>query len=282
MKIGSFEIGSAPFLIAEASINHNGDLDRACNMIDVAKYSGADCCKFQTYRTEDFCRPNDPMFDTFKRCELPSAAWQILKDRCDRAEIVFLSTPQNRSDLDILLPLGMQAIKVGSDDFCNLPLLKDYASVGLPMILSTGMAHGEDIAEVWLSCNGNEIAWLVCTSQYPTKPGEVNVQRVSVMNNICEDNFITGFSDHTIGNTASIMAVALGAVIFERHFTLDHSLPGPEHSWACNPVELKSWVDAVNEAWVMRGAGSFELSEREKENKRKYQRQVGQQLRGMA
>ena len=275
MKIGSFEIGSAPFIIAEASINHNGSIDCACDMVLAAKEAGATCIKFQTYHTEDFCRPDDPMFETFKRCELPPSAWPKIKEVCDQENIMFLSTPQNRSDLDILLPLGIQAIKVGSDDFCNIPLLKSYAKAGLPLILSTGMADIKDIVKTNRAIGGKDIIVMVCTSQYPTSAEEVNIRRISAMKGID-----AGFSDHTIGNTASIMAVALGAVMFERHFTLDHSLDGPEHSWACDPPELKSWVDAINEAWLMRGNGSFELTEKEKENKLKYQRRPGQQIRG--
>lgn len=278
MKIGPHEIGKEPFLIAEAGINHLGNMTRALRMVDVAKETGCTAVKFQTYRTEEFCQPDDPMFQTFKDCELPDKAWPVLSDYCKKVGITFLSTPQNPSDLAKLLPLGMPAIKVGSDDFCNLPLLREYAKHGLPLILSHGMSDDNDRLNVVATLIDSAYVVMICSSQYPAQPSEVNIKRVWSL----WGRFVVGFSDHTIGNTASIMAVALGACVFERHFTLDHNLPGPEHSWACNPAELKSWVNAIKEAWIMKGTGSFELSERELENKRKYQRRPGVLIRGAA
>lgn len=277
MRIGDFEVGSTPYIIAEAGLNHNGILGDAAEMVVAAKEAGCNAVKFQTFKADEFCRKDDPLYPIFKQCELPDYAWRYLKFWCDDIGIDFLSTPQNRSDLDLLLPLGINAIKVGSDDFCNLPLLSDYASEELPMILSTGMANWIDV-----DCALTMTRWvytivMVCTSQYPCPASEVNIERVRTLK---ERGVVSGFSDHTVGNTAAIMAVALGASVFEKHFTLDKTLPGPDHEWACDPAELKSWVDAIHEAWAMRGTGSFELSENEKDQKRKYQRKPGEQLRG--
>ena len=152
------------------------------------------------------------------------------------------------------------------------------------MLLSIGMSDEDDIRKTWGATNLVRRIFMVCTSQYPTPHNEINVYRVSDLRKCASNMYSTyvGFSDHSSGNTASSMAVALGACVFERHFTLDHSLPGPEHLWACNPAELKSWVDAIKEAWIMKGTGSFELSEREREAKRLYQRRPGVLIRGAA
>ena len=149
-----------PFIVAEAGINHNGELKRAFEMIKIAKESGVDAVKFQTYKTEEICDDKkqmftyhsqgreviESMFEVFKRYEFTRDEWIIIKQKCDNEDILFLSTPQNRSDLDLLIELGIPAIKVGSDDFNNLPLLEDYATTKLPMIVSCGMS---DLAEVY-------------------------------------------------------------------------------------------------------------------------------------
>ena len=279
MKIGNFEIGSRPFIICEAGLNHNGSIERAMAMADEAHYAGCTAVKYQTFKADEFCAKDDSLYPWFKKSELKDSDWPKLKRHCDERGIMFLSTPQNRSDLDLLLPLGIPAIKVGSDDATNYELLADYAKEGLPMIISTGMCSEEDLWNISKKeCPlERKIIYLVCTSQYPTLAEETNISRVKTF---ADAKFIVGFSDHTMGNTASIMAVALGATIFEKHFTLNKALPGPDHAWACNPAELKSWVDAINEAWIMKGTGSFELSEKEKEQKRKYQRRSGQRWRG--
>lgn len=283
MKIGALEIGKEPFIIAEAGINHGGIVNNACEMVYIANRAGCSAIKYQTYRTEEFCRPDDPMFDIFKQCELPRDSWSIIKEECDRMEIVFLSTPQNPSDLELLLPLGMPAIKVGSDDFCNLPLLRKYAKHGLPMILSCGMSIGTEIHTTAHALGWGNGIFMLCTSQYPTLAVEVNVSRLETLRGLTAPS-PQGFSDHThcSSDASSIMAVALGACVFERHFTLSHDLPGPEHAWACEPHDLRRWVRSIREAWEMRGTGSFELSEREREQKRLYQRRPGQMIRGEA
>lgn len=275
--------GRTPFLVAEAAFNHNGDLDRALAMVHAAAKAGCDAVKFQTYRTEQFCQPDDPMFKHFKRGELEPSAWPLLKAECERHGIVFLSTPQNRSDLDILLKVGIPAIKVGSDDFTNLPLLMDFAAVGLPMILSCGMADMADVyralAAVGALDGGREAALLVCTSQYPTPPEEANVARITTLRAAFPQVEI-GFSDHTQGERAAIAAVALGASIFEKHFTLDRNLPGPDHWYAETPDSLRGWVAGIRVAAKLLGSGLVVPTERELANKLKYQRRAGEQLRG--
>lgn len=263
-------LGHAPFVIAEVGINHNGELPKALEMIRVAKASGADCVKFQTFAAKEFCGDPTQMFTyssqgkqvtesmlaMFQRYELPRAAWREIKQECDRHEIVFMSTPQNRSDLDVLLEVGVPAIKVGSDDFTNLPLIRSYAQTGLPLILSCGMS---DLAEVHQALDaagaldGYPLALLLCTSQYPTPPADVNVRKLKTLQ-AAFPGLVTGFSDHTQGPLAASLAVALGAVIFEKHFTLDQNLPGPDHWFSENPASLALWVESIRKSTVMLGS----------------------------
>lgn len=284
MKIGDFEISSRPFTIAEIGLNHCGDIGMAAAMIwAAAKRGGVDCVKFQTFKADEFCRPDDPLYATFKKCELPDDAWPRLKDQCDKAGVMFMSTPQNPSDLELLLPLGIQAIKIGSDDCCNVPLVIEYAKHGLPLIVSTGMAWPKDLAMTVteLARMSAPAAYLVCTSQYPTPAEEVRISRVPTLIDFVSPALV-GFSDHTVGSMAAVMAVALGAVIFEKHFTLSHELEGPDHKWACNAEQLEDWVTQIHAAWDRKGSGSLMLTPAEEAQRAKYQRRPGQQLRGLA
>jgi N,N'-diacetyllegionaminate synthase len=259
-----------PFVIAEVGINHNGMLEKAIAMVGVAKAAGADAVKFQTFKAEEFVGdPNqtytyrsqgrditEPMLDMFKRFELSRKDWNAICQECRRQGITFLSTPQNRTDLDLLLELGVPAVKVGSDDFTNLPLIRGYAQTGLPLILSCGMS---DLAEVYQALDaagaldGYPLALLLCTSQYPTPPQDVNLRKLKTLQ-ATFPGLVTGFSDHTQGSLASSLAVAMGAVIFEKHFTLDNDLPGPDHWFSENPQSLARWVASIREATVMLGS----------------------------
>lgn len=267
-------------MIAEVGLNHNGDMDRALWMVYVAAKAGVDAVKFQTFKADGFCRPDDPLYPVFKRCELPDDAWPKLKERCDKHGVLFLSTPQNASDLDLVLPL-MSAIKVGSDDCANLPLIKSYASHGLPLIISTGMLRPDDLALTVEALGDAEAAFLVCTSQYPCSPEEARISRVRSLVDLVAPRPV-GFSDHTVGEAAAIMAVGLGAVIFEKHFTVSRSLEGPDHAWACLPDELGQWCSSIRQAWTLKGDDSLGITAAEEAQRMKYQRRPGQQLRGEA
>ncbi|MEP7242286.1 MAG: N-acetylneuraminate synthase family protein [Gammaproteobacteria bacterium] len=262
--------GHPAFVMAEVGLNHNGDLDRAFEMIHVASRAGCDAVKFQTFRAAEFV--NDPaqmftyrsqgrevtesMLAMFQRYELPDSAWPAIKAECAKAGVLFLSTPQNRSDLDVLLKVGVPAVKIGSDDFTNLPLIRSYAETGLPLILSCGMS---DLAEVYQALSvagaldGYPAALLLCTSQYPTAPEDVNLRKLTTLQ-AAFPGLITGFSDHTQGSLASSLAVAMGAVIFEKHFTLDHDLPGPDHWFSETPDTLAQWVAGIRKASTMLGS----------------------------
>lgn len=266
----SIGLGHPPFVIAEVGINHNGLLDKALEMIAVAKAAGADAVKFQTFKADEFVGDPQQMFTyrsrgtevtesmlaMFRRYELPREAWALINAECQRQRITFMSTPQNRSDLDLLREAGVTAVKVGSDDFTNLPLIRSYAETGLPLILSCGMA---DLAEVHQALDaagaldGYPLALLLCTSQYPTPPRDVNLRKLRTLQ-AAFPGLITGFSDHTQGALASSLAVAMGALIFEKHFTLDNDLPGPDHWFSENPQSLAQWVAGIREATVMMGS----------------------------
>jgi N,N'-diacetyllegionaminate synthase len=261
--------GHPPFVIAEVGINHNGEMAKAIEMIRVAKAAGADAVKFQTFKALEFvgdphqlftyrsqgAEVTESMLAMFQRYELPRQAWYEIKAECVRQSITFISTPQNRSDLELLVDVGVPAVKVGSDDFTNLPLIRSYAESGLPLILSCGMS---DLAEVHQALeaagalDGYPVALLLCTSQYPTPPQDVNLRKLTTLQSAFP-NLVVGFSDHTQGSLASSIAVALGAVMFEKHFTLDHAAPGPDHWFSEDPQSLAQWVTAIRTAAVMLG-----------------------------
>ncbi len=270
LRIGKHLIGGGePFIVAEAGINHNGDLRKALQMISLAKKCGANAVKFQTFKAEELCSDkrqlytyrsqgkliSESMFKMFKRCEFTFDQWRRIKMECDNQEITFLSTPQNRSDLDLLMRLRIPAIKVGSDDFTNLPLLKDFSSARLPMILSCGMSTQIEIGkslDVVSRFSSKPIILLLCTSEYPAPPCAMNLRRLETLKKEFS-SVLLGLSDHSVGPTASIMAAALGGCVFEKHFTLDHKLPGPDHWFSEDPISLGVWVNSIRTAFKMLG-----------------------------
>ncbi len=265
--------GHPPFIIAEAGLNHNGELAKAIEMVQIAKEVGADAVKFQTFKAAEFVGNSQQLFTyksqgrdvtesmlaMFQRYELTREAWFTIKSECERLGILFMSTPQNRSDLDLLLEVGVPVVKIGSDDFTNLPLIRSYAETKLPLILSCGMS---DLSEVYQALDasgaldGYPVALLLCTSQYPTPPCDVNLRKLKTLQ-AAFSNLVVGFSDHTQGPLASSLAVTMGAAIFEKHFTLSHELPGPDHWFSEDPRSLAQWVSGIREAAEM--LGSFEV-----------------------
>lgn len=283
MKINDniIENGGKPFIIAEAGINHNGELENALEMISIAKKAGVNAVKFQTFRAKELVSNSDlmftyksqgqeitePMIEMYSRLELSESNWFEIKKFCDEENIIFLSSPQNRSDLDLLLKLGIPAIKVGSDDFTNIPLLKDYASTKLPMIISCGMSTLQEIHNTLTaidSLNGYPTVLLLTTSQYPTPFKDVNLKKFQTL--LTEFPSIPlGFSDHTQGTLASSLAVAFGACVFEKHFTIDHNLPGPDHWFSEDPDGLTQWVKSINNSYIIMGNNQVKpTSEEEK------------------
>lgn len=283
--------GAAPaYCIAEVGVNHNGDLELAKRMIGAAQRAGADAVKFQTFKAEEFCGDpaqtytyrsqgravTEPMLAMFKRHEFLPAQWAELKSHCDAVGITFFSTPQNRSDLDLLLAIGVPAVKIGSDDFTNLPLLADYSRTGLPLLLSCGMA---DLAEVHRSLEaagwfeGRQLVLLLCTSQYPTPPADANIRKLTTLQQAFP-GLLVGFSDHTQGPQAASLAVALGARVFEKHFTLDKDLPGPDHWFSDDEAGLAEWIASIRNAETLLGSPIVRPTAAEREMRKVARRSV--------
>jgi len=281
IKIENFDIGtnSSPFVVGEAGINHNGEISKALEMIEVAKKTGLNAIKFQTFKASEFIvdttqtytyksqgkKITESMFEMFERCEFSKEEWYKIKRKCDQEKILFLSTPQNYSDLQLLLDLDIKAIKVGSDDLTNLPLLKKFASTNLPIILSSGMSTLDEVSEALDTVgffSGYPTILLITTSQYPTPPEDVNLMKFHTLSKKFP-GLILGFSDHTIGSIASSLACVLGAAFFEKHFTLDNSLPGPDHWFSSNPSNLKVWSDSIKTSYQMMGSSEILPTESE-------------------
>jgi len=262
VDIGGRRVGpGAPcFVVAEVGINHNGDMDLAERMIDAAAAAGADAVKLQNYRTEDFVsdrsltyeyvaggrRVVESQWEMFKRCELTAAALARLKARADKHGIVLFSTPTSLETLGDLLALGVPVLKNGSDFLGHLPLVRAMGATGLPTILSTGMATLGEIDEAvrtFRETGNDRLILLHCTSSYPTPPEDVHLRKIAALATAFD--CAAGLSDHTLGIVAAVGAVALGACCVEKHFTLDRSLPGPDHAMSSDPEEFRALVAAI-------------------------------------
>jgi len=246
------------FIIAEIGINHNGIVSLAKETIKAAKDAGADAVKFQTFKAEEFIVDSDLTYtyesqgkeitesqmEMFKRYEFSDEEWLEIVNFCNINEIVCFTTPQNKSDLDFILRIfDPPMIKVGSDDLTNLDLLKYYANKKIPMIISTGMSFEEEIADAVFAIRSEgqlDLTVLHCISSYPAEDCEVNMRKMLEIKK--KFNVKIGFSDHTRDELASVIAVAQGAEVVEKHFTLDSSLPGPDHHFSATPSQMKKLV----------------------------------------
>ncbi|MFZ3074396.1 MAG: N-acetylneuraminate synthase family protein [Minisyncoccales bacterium] len=263
LKIGNKLIGDSNpcFIIAEAGVNHNGDFDLAIKLIDAAKAAGVDAVKFQTFKAEEIVIPDtrqadyqsknigkvESQYKMLKRLELSYGDFRGLKAHCDRVGIIFMSTPHScRDDVDLVAEL-CPAIKVGSGDLTNKPMLEYMASKGLPMIIATGMATMEEAKEAagWILPINPGLVVLHCSTDYPTPLNEVNLRAIQTIQN--ELGVMAGYSDHTEEINVSLAAVALGARVIEKHFTLNKTMSGPDHKASLEPDELKALVDGVRE-----------------------------------
>lgn len=281
VKIGNKLVGpNQPcFIIAEAGVNHNGDLKKAKKLIDVAVTAGADVVKFQTFVTENivtrsaerakYQKLNMPSVDEsqwqmLKKLELNKTAFSILKTYASKKGIMFFSTPYDIPSIDMLDDLGVSAFKVSSAWITNLPFLKHMASKGKPIIFSRGMSYEDEISEAIQTMKAAGAKYLVlmhCHFNYPTDIADVNLRVLGTL----RDKFglPTGFSDHSQGISASLAAVALGAVAIEKHFTLDKNLPGPDHKASLEPDELKSLIKGIREIEKALGSPKIQVSKNE-------------------
>jgi|SaaInlStandDraft_2_1057019.scaffolds.fasta_scaffold41035_2 N,N'-diacetyllegionaminate synthase len=268
MEIGNKEISdTAPvFIIAEIGINHNGKLETAKKLIDVAKQSGSDCVKFQTFVAEEEISKNAPLaeyqkgefsnqLEMVKKLELTKEEFKNLKNYAENLKIEFLSTPFDELSVDVLEEINVVGYKISSGDLNNIKLLKKIALTKKPIILSTGMANIDEIQEATqlLKNQGADYSLLHCVSSYPTKIEDCNLLAISSLKE--KFGVLVGFSDHTIGNEAALLAVALGAKIIEKHITLDKTMSGPDHSMSMNPNEFQKFVSDIRKAEISLGNG---------------------------
>jgi N,N'-diacetyllegionaminate synthase len=262
IRLGKHEIGEGcpALLVAEIGINHNGDLALAKKMVVAAAQCGADAVKFQNYRTEDFLSDRrltytyrsqgrevtESQWEMFKRCEPPPSWWPELRQLCDDHGILFFSTPTAEQGVDELVKLDVPLLKNGSDYLTHVPLLEYMGATGIPIVVSTGMADQQDVDDAVAAVrrgSKSPIILLHCTSVYPTPPTSTNLRRMVTLQE--RYGVPVGFSDHTQGHQAACQAVTLGACLVEKHFTLHHDLPGPDHWFSSTPAEFAELVREV-------------------------------------
>jgi N-acetylneuraminate synthase/N,N'-diacetyllegionaminate synthase len=272
-------------IIAEAGVNHDGDMSKAAHLIEAAANAGADFVKFQSFRAEKLVSPDakkaeyqernigdqdDKQFAMLKKLELTNDQHLFLMDECKKHGIEFLSTAFDVEGLDYLNRLGLNFFKVPSGEITNYPYLKKLASFGKPVILSTGMANMNEIKSALevleIGVSREKITVLHCNTEYPTPMQDVNLLAMNAIARECKVQ--VGYSDHTLGIEVPIAAVALGATVIEKHFTLDRNLPGPDHKASLEPEELKAMVRGIrNIELAISGSGRKEPSKSETKNK---------------
>jgi N,N'-diacetyllegionaminate synthase len=272
-------------IIAEAGVNHNGSIDLAKRLIDVAAEAGVDFVKFQTFKAEKLVAKDakkaeyqvkniggsdDSQFIMLKRLELDLEAHLILFDYCKSKNIKFLSTAFDLESIDLLDRLGLELYKIPSGEITNFPYLKRIAGKGKPIILSTGMSDLGEIEDAVDICveGGTEkdlITVLHCNTEYPTPMKDVNLKAMITIGQAL--GVKVGYSDHTLGIEIPIAAVALGALCIEKHFTLDKNMEGPDHKASLEPDELKEMVRAIRNIEQALGNGIKKPSDSEKKNK---------------
>jgi len=251
------------YVIAEAGVNHNGQPEMALQLVDVAASAGADAVKFQTFKAELLVNRSatkaeyqtrqtggGSQFDMLKSLELSREAHLQVAMRCQHHGIEFLSTAFDIESAQFLVELGISRIKVPSGELTNKPFLQQLANFGLPMILSTGMANLNEVqaAVDWVMPINSQISILHCTSNYPASAADVNLRAMQTMRSVF--GLPVGYSDHTQGTHIAAAAVAMGAEILEKHFTLDQNLPGPDHQASLSPSELHAYIRQVRDIEV--------------------------------
>ena len=281
--------GEPVFIIAEAGVNHNGDVTLAKRLIDVAVEAGADAVKFQTFHADtvvtctaekaDYQKSTTPsdesQFDMIKKLELADDDFLELSDYARKRVIIFLSTPFDEESVDLLDQIDVPAFKIPSGEITNFPLLKKIAEKKKTIILSTGMAtlgEVEDAFHYLKKCGAEDIILLHCTTSYPASIHSINLRAMETLR--CAFKVPVGYSDHTEGITIPIAAVAMGACVLEKHFTLDRTLPGPDHKASLEPQELRAMVKAVRDVESARGNGIKAPNEEEEEIKKVARRSI--------
>jgi sialic acid synthase SpsE len=251
-------LGQPTLLVAEIGINHGGSIDTALEMVRAAAASGAEAVKIQAFTASSFATEaatykGERQIDMFRRAELNAVAFSAIADECRAHGLIFFGTPDSIAHARVLVALGAPCIKVGSDDLVHTPLLRDLATFGLPMILSTGMANRGEITDALDAIRGVPVVLLHCVSSYPTAPTDANLLRMASLR---APNRLVGYSDHTDGVDAAVGAVWLGACLIEKHFTLDRSAEGPDHHFSADPQQFTEMACRIRLAEAMMGSGT--------------------------
>ena len=276
-------MSSKVFIIAEAGVNHNGSLDLAKKLIDVASESGADAVKFQTFKAEKLVSKNaqkadyqkqttnktESQFDMIKKLELDMDTHKELIAYCETKNIMFLSTPFDHDSIELLNDLGLEIFKIPSGEITNLPYLRHIGKLNKKVILSTGMAdigEIEDALDILINTGTKKenITILHANTMYPTPMEDVNLKAMVTIGNTFDIAF--GYSDHTLGIEVDIAAVALGACCVEKHFTLDKTMEGPDHKASLEPNELNAMVKAIRNIELALGSSAKKPSKSESPN----------------
>ncbi|MDE2606826.1 MAG: N-acetylneuraminate synthase [Burkholderiales bacterium] len=259
------------FVIAEAGVNHDGEVDRALALCDAARDAGADAVKFQTFRAEDLVLPGAPtaqyqqrqtgeqdQFAMLRKLELSPAQHERIRDHCAAIGIEFFSTPFSLEAVDLLVALGVRRMKLPSGELTHRALLERACATGLPVLLSTGMATLEEVREAlgWARGVRGSLAGVTvlhCTSAYPAPDEALNLRAIVTMREAL--GLPVGYSDHSLGIEAALAAVSLGATVIEKHLTLDRTLPGPDHAASLEPGEFAAMVRGIRRVTAMLGDG---------------------------
>lgn len=277
------------YIIAEAGVNHNGKLDLALQLCDAAKKAGVDAVKFQTWKTENIVTASarqaayqientgkeGSQYDMLKGLELSYDHFRVIQDHCRNIGIDFLSTPDEEESLAFLVSLGLPFIKVGSGEVTNIPYLRKIGSCKKPVILSTGMSNLAQVATAYdtlIKAGAKEVSLLHCTTNYPCPYNEVNLKAMITLRNAFKCK--VGYSDHTMGTEVSVAAVAIGAEIIEKHFTLDKNMEGPDHKASLEPEELNLMVRQIRNIEVALGDGIKRPNKCEAENAKVVQKSI--------
>ena len=281
--------GCTTFIIAEAGVNHNGDISLAKKLIDIAGQVGADAVKFQTFKTDSLVTStadkapyqkettgsSESQYDMLKKLELKPFEFRELSDYATSKGLIFLSSPFDLFSVDLLDEMSISAFKIPSGEITNVTLLKHISRKGKPVILATGMSTLNEVDEAvtLLREEGrNDIILLHCVSAYPARSEDSNLKAMDTMRR--KFKLPVGFSDHTLGTEVSIAAVALGACVIEKHFTIDKNMPGPDHRASLDPSELKEMVRAIRNVEKSIGDGIKKPVAAELENKKTVRRSL--------
>ena len=270
--------GSTPVVIAEAGVNHDGDVAKAHALIDVAADAGSSSVKFQTFdadllvATDAAATPYQQQAtgqasqsDMLKALSLPREAWLELAQHARERGLLFLSTPFDVASADLLIGLGVPALKVPSGELTNLGFIRHLATLGVPLLLSTGMGTADEVGQALEAAAGAPgRALFHCVSAYPAPAQDCNLTAIAAMQ--ARFDVPVGWSDHTLGSTSAVVAAALGARIFEKHFTLDSTAAGPDHAASLEPDQLASYIQDINTAVAMLGDGVKRRMPSEEEN----------------